>query len=374
MSRLTVCGTAATLLLATALTTATELAGTGWKLLAIQSMDDAQGTARPPDHRSFTLQLGKDGQAFLQLDCKRGTATYTQQAASDGGSGSLRFGPVAATRALCTPPRLDERILRDLPHVRSYLLKDGRLYLSLIADGGIYEWEPAPVVAMDPQDGDRVVKPVRFARGTGATVIRDRVVGRRYIDYQVTAGAGQRLQVEMTASSGANQFNLLPPDSTDAAMAIGDLGGNRFDGLLPDDGTYTIRVFLMRSAARRQERSDFSLSIGLAGAPLRPVPAMVDAVLPGTRYHASTSTVCEPAFTTVRECEAYVVRRGTDGTATVELRWSPEGKRLILFVKGEPVAGDSSQPMSFTRHERGWRVKFGDSEHFEVPEPLVNGG
>jgi len=26
--------------------------------------------------------------------------------------------------------------------VRSYLLKDGRLYLSLMADGGVYEWRP----------------------------------------------------------------------------------------------------------------------------------------------------------------------------------------------------------------------------------------
>ena len=36
-----------------------------------------------------------------------------------------------------TPPRLDERIMRDLAHVRSCLFKDGRLHLSLMADGGI---------------------------------------------------------------------------------------------------------------------------------------------------------------------------------------------------------------------------------------------
>ena len=38
------------------------------------------------------------------------------------------------------------------------------------------------------------------------------------------------------------------------------------------------------------------------------------------------------------ECEAYVVRRGFDGTATVELRWQSEGnqemRRRILFVMG----------------------------------------
>jgi hypothetical protein len=43
---------------------------------------------------------------------------------------------------MCPPPHLDERVARDLAHVRSYLLKDGKLYLSLMADGGIYEWAP----------------------------------------------------------------------------------------------------------------------------------------------------------------------------------------------------------------------------------------
>lgn len=33
-------------------------------------------------------------------------------------------------------------MLRDLPHVRTYLLKDGKLYLSLMADAGS-EWRPA---------------------------------------------------------------------------------------------------------------------------------------------------------------------------------------------------------------------------------------
>ncbi len=34
-----------------------------------------------------------------------------------------------------------------LPLVRSYVLKDGHLFLSLMADGGIYEYEPMPPAA-----------------------------------------------------------------------------------------------------------------------------------------------------------------------------------------------------------------------------------
>jgi hypothetical protein len=83
---------------------------------------------------------------------------------------------------------------------------------------------------------------------------------------------------------------------------------------------------------------------------------------------------CEPRYTKVRECEAGVVRRGRDGTATVELRWDQAGKRRILFVKGKPEAADVPQPMTFTRDERGWKVSFGGDERFEIPEALVSGG
>ena len=360
-----------------ALASGNPFAGTTWQLLSIQSMDDAQGTTRVNDPSRFTLEFGRDGRAAFVLDCNRGTGDYTAKPASDGNSGSISFGPIAATRALCPPPHLDERIARDMPYVRGYLLKEGKLYLSLMADGGIYEWAPVHTSGT-AQDKDRVVKPVRFAAGKSETVIRDRIAGRQYVDYQLRASAGQRMTVSLKGSNGANYFNLLPPDRLNEAMAIGEFNGNRFDGLLPDDGLYTIRVFLLRSAGRRGETSDFTLAVGITGAPLKPVSPRVDAVFPGTPYHARTTTKCEPLYSKARECEAWVVRRGFDGTATVELRWQSEGnqemRRRILFIKGEPKAADVPQPMTFTRNERGWRVSFGGEEHFEIPEPLVYGG
>ena len=354
-----------------------KLAGTTWQLLAIQSMDDAQGTVRPEDPSRFTIEFGGDRRVALRLDCNRGSGAYKLAPAGDGTSGSLSFGPIAATRALCTPPHLDERVARDMAHVRGYLLKDGKLYLSLMADGGIYEWAPLHTSGT-AHDKDRVVKRVQFAKGKSSAQIRGRIAGRQYVDYQVRAGAGQRMRVRLDGSNAANYFNLLPPGSANAAMVIGELSGNRFDGLLPDDGVYTIRVFLIRAAARRNESSAYTLSVGITGAPLAPVSARFDAVLPGTRYHARTTSSCEPMYSKARECSAYVVRRGFDGTATVELRWQSDGnqemKRRILFVKGEPKAADVPQAMTFTRNERGWRVSFDGSEHFEVPEPLVYGG
>lgn len=118
------------------------LAGTAWQLNAIQSMDDAQGTTRVAEPDCFTLEFGHDGRAVLRLDCNRGTASWKAVPGADGSSGQIEFGPIAGTRARCPPPHLDERIVRDLGYVRGYLLRDGKLHLSLMADGGIYEWRP----------------------------------------------------------------------------------------------------------------------------------------------------------------------------------------------------------------------------------------
>lgn len=120
----------------------TALAGTRWRLVQFQSMDDAIGTIRPEDPAAFTMALDADGSVAMALDCNRANGSWQAEPSADGTSGSFTFGPLAMTRALCPPPNLDERIGRDAEYVRSYLLRDGRLHLSLMADGGIYTWEP----------------------------------------------------------------------------------------------------------------------------------------------------------------------------------------------------------------------------------------
>ena len=123
--------------------TSHRLAGTEWQLVHFQSMDDSIGTIRPDDPAQFTMRLNADGTVNMRLDCNRATGTWSSEAGPSGDSGRFTFGPLAATRALCPPPNLDERIARDAEYVRSYLFRDGKLYLSLMADAGIYAWEPA---------------------------------------------------------------------------------------------------------------------------------------------------------------------------------------------------------------------------------------
>ena len=120
-----------------------SLEGTSWQLVSLQSMDDAQGTTTVEDPSKFTVEFGKGGQAFFQIDCNRGKGTYTAEPASDGLSGSLTFGPIATTLMMCPQPSLDQQVSQSLTHVRSYLFADDLLHLSKFADGGILTWRPA---------------------------------------------------------------------------------------------------------------------------------------------------------------------------------------------------------------------------------------
>ncbi len=111
------------------------LAGTSWKLVRFQGGDEKILT--PDDPSKYTLEFLADGKLAARIDCNRGTGTWTSE-----GPNQLELGPLGLTRMACPPSPVSDRILKDWSYVRSYVLKDGRLFVSLMADGGIYEFEP----------------------------------------------------------------------------------------------------------------------------------------------------------------------------------------------------------------------------------------
>jgi len=116
---------------------ASELGGTSWRLVKIMGMDDS--VDEPEDRSLYTLEFGADGHAAMRADCNRGFGPWTSES-----PGQLQFGPVAATRAMCRPESLSDKYLAQFQWVRSYVMKDGRLFLATMADGAIIEFEPAP--------------------------------------------------------------------------------------------------------------------------------------------------------------------------------------------------------------------------------------
>lgn len=111
------------------------LAGTSWQLVRFQGGD---GSVVTPDEKAkYTVAFAADGTISMRIDCNRGRGGWKSAA-----PGQVEFGPMAITRAACPPESLHDHIVGRWPYVRSYVVKDGRLYLSLMADGGIYEFEP----------------------------------------------------------------------------------------------------------------------------------------------------------------------------------------------------------------------------------------
>ena len=114
---------------------ANKLGGTSWQLVQFQSGD---GTTLTPDDRAkYTIAFNADSSVNVRFDCNRGRGTWQSSEPNQ-----LQFGALALTRALCPPGSLHDRMVKDWEFVRSYILKDGHLFLSLMADGGIYEFEP----------------------------------------------------------------------------------------------------------------------------------------------------------------------------------------------------------------------------------------
>ncbi len=116
-------------------TGAADLGGTSWQLVKFQSSDGK--TLTPDDRSKYTVAFASDGRVTARIDCNRGSGTWKSERPNQ-----LRFGPLALTRAMCPPGSLHDRIVTDWSAVRSYVIKAVRLFVSLMADGGNYEFEP----------------------------------------------------------------------------------------------------------------------------------------------------------------------------------------------------------------------------------------
>lgn len=111
------------------------LSGTSWRLVRFEGGDGAVLT--PDDPAKYTLTFEANGRVAARIDCNRGMGTWTSTEPSH-----LELGPLALTRAMCPEGSLHDQIVRQLPYIRSYVIENGHLFLSLMADGGIYELEP----------------------------------------------------------------------------------------------------------------------------------------------------------------------------------------------------------------------------------------
>ncbi|MEY2866290.1 MAG: carboxylesterase [Pseudomonadota bacterium] len=116
---------------------ADPLKGTQWQLADIQYMDDT--VLKPDAAGKYALRFGIDGSVSIKADCNMLGGSYTYTSPS-----GLEFGPLRSTMAFCGEKSLYNRFTKDMPFVRSFVIKDGNLHLALMADGGIYQFSRLP--------------------------------------------------------------------------------------------------------------------------------------------------------------------------------------------------------------------------------------
>jgi hypothetical protein len=219
-------------------------------------------------------------------------------------------------------------------------------------------------------------KPIQFARGTTGSTVTGSITGEQYIDYRITVGVGQRMDISLRPTKGSPYFNLLEPGSTDVAIYNSSMNGQRYSGLTARSGTYTIRVYQLRATGRRGETASYRMTVsvtGTAASSNAPSHRPADALVSGTPYHATGPIRCRSTATsTMSSCVAGVIRR--NASATVHVDTPDGGERSIFFRDGRAVSSDSDNMMSVTRRGDMTIVTIGTYEVYEIPDAFIFGG
>lgn len=228
---------------------------------------------------------------------------------------------------------------------------------------------------------DIKVERVRFEPGTNSATIESSITGYEVVDYVLGVRQGQYMNVSMATDNSASYFNILAPGEDQVAMFIGSINGNQYEGILPESGEYKIRVYMMRSAARRNEVANYRLEMIITAAdkkpegaaPVEPTPA-IDAKVKGTPYHATGQISCSmgAAPQGSAQCDFGVIR-GESGNAQVYVT-PPGGFERILIFNGEKVISKEDAQVQAQKSGDLWLIDVNDYEHYRVPDAVITGG
>ena len=103
---------------------------------------------------------------------------------------------------------------------------------------------------------------VELTAGKSAHDVKGKIKGYATAEYTLTGKAGQTFSVKLKTNQPSNYFNIRQ-QGQEEALFIGSTSGNSFQAKLPADGEYTVQVYLMRNAARRNAVAMYTLDIDL---------------------------------------------------------------------------------------------------------------
>ncbi len=101
---------------------------------------------------------------------------------------------------------------------------------------------------------------VRFQSGHSSATLKGKIVGFDTKDYVVGAKAGQAMALRLSSSNPSTYFVIYSINGRATDM----IETTDWSETLSESGDYLIRVFMMRSAARRKgAAANFTLSISI---------------------------------------------------------------------------------------------------------------
>lgn len=182
------------------------------------------------------------------------------------------------------------------------------------------------------------------------------------------------MNVSMSTNNDASYFNILAPGETEVALFNGSTSGNQYEGTLSQSGDYKIRVYMMRSAARRNEVANYRLEM-IVSTPDNAGNGS-DATVPGTNYNATGKIPCHVSEGQPTVSCAFGVTRQGNGSGTVTIT-KPDGRtRAIFFESGRATGYDQSQSdrgaFSTTRQGDLSIIQIGQ-ERYEIPDAVIFG-
>ena len=94
---------------------------------------------------------------------------------------------------------------------------------------------------------------ISFRSGTSGGTYSNSLTGYATVDFYLKAKDGQTLSARLSSPNTFLYFNVLSGSGDGEAVADSAREVTKWSGQLPADGTYVIRVFLVRAEARRNK-------------------------------------------------------------------------------------------------------------------------
>ena len=112
----------------------TQLVGTSWRWIRLTDPTQEVQIENPAN---YTLTFTDATSISMKADCNQASASYTA-----GADGTLTITPGITTLAACPQGSRGDEFVQKLSSAAIYFMRDGHLFIDLVADGGTLEFEP----------------------------------------------------------------------------------------------------------------------------------------------------------------------------------------------------------------------------------------